>query len=254
MKFSYQNKSQCINCIKEFIQINDFCLKCYPIISNEISILDQQFHITKYDLLQTQYVKKKYFEKYYHCFVKLLSNNTNIKIMNINSQYMRISILNNLLSRRDINLSVVFLTLNFFDPNHISYMIKYNDIKYINIDHIDKYTLDNLYGGIIMDPWNSHSDYIKDIYGNNGLIPNTTLDICQLWINNKLKAQQMLDNIRIKTCSICRYNICLRDLDILNAPNIPDNHSTCMTKYEIDELCNMMSNKIILHNFSMDYD
>jgi len=252
MELVYQTKLTCISCDKQFREIGDFCQKCYPIISKEIYILDQPFYITYYDSLQSQYVKKKYFEKYYYCFVKLLSNNTNIKIMNINSQHMRVSILNNLLSKTDINLSIIFLTLNFFDPNHVSYMITFNDIKYLNKEKFDKYKLIHLYGGIMMDPWNSCSDSIKELYGNYSLIPNTALEICQLWINNRLTAQKMLDNIHIKTCPTCNYSICLKDINILHAPKIPDTHLGCMTKYEIDDLCEIMSNKIVLDNLSMD--
>jgi hypothetical protein len=252
MEISNQYNPFCINCDIEFKKIDDFCEKCYSIILQEIDIVDQSFNIINYDSLKSQYVKKKYFQKYSHYFVKLLFNNTNLKIININSQNMRISFINNLLYKQNTNLSIIFLTLNNFDPNHISFMIYNIDIKYLHREKYDIYKFNHLIGGILIDPWICSNDYIKKIYGNNGFIPNTVLGICELWINNRLLCQKMLENISINICNSCSYNIYLQDLDILNSPTIPNNHIRCLNKYEVDELCSLINNKIEINNISME--
>jgi hypothetical protein len=246
MELTVQNKLPCINCEQEYRSINDFCQKCYIIVTNEINILEEPFYITYYDSLQSQYVKKQYFEKYYYNFIKLFSNNTNFKLMHINSQHKRVFILNSLLSNSNLNLSHIFLTLNLYDSNHVSYMITHSDIKYLNKEKFDKNKFNHLLGGIVMDPWNCCNSDIKELYGYHGKIPNTIIDICQLWFNNKLTAQKMLDNIHIKYCSACNYSICLQDLNIQQTPYIPDNHSKCLNQDEIKDLCDLMNNKIEL--------
>ena len=103
-----------------------------------------------------------------------------------------------------------------------------------------------------MNPWNSCNASIKELYGNYGIIPNTALEICQLWINNRIRALKMLDNIHLNQCKTCGYSISLKDLNILETPRIPDTHQGCMSNSDMDDLCNLMNNKIELDNTNMD--
>jgi hypothetical protein len=235
----------CIACHNKSKQFNQYCYNCNVPIQNELIFIDMPFNVSTYDNLQDNNIKKKYFDRHYTNIIKLFANNTNFKILPVSSQHMRVSILNSLL--REFDLTVIFLKYNCYDPNVVSYMMKHDDMKYIINEKHDKYKLLDLYGSIIMDPWNCHDDTIKELYGNNGHIPNTIVEIMQLWYNNKLITQKKLDDVALSQCRCGNY-IRLQDLELQKTPQIPTTHKSCLDDNLLDSLCDAMNGKIALNN------
>jgi hypothetical protein len=235
----------CIVCHNKSKQFNQYCYGCNHPIKNEMIYLDEPFNIYRYDILEDNNVKKKYFDKHYTNIIKLFALNTNFKILPVSSQHMRVSILNSLL--REYDLSTIFLKYNCYDPNVVSYMMKHDDMKYIINEKHDKYKLLDLYGSILMDPWNCNDETIKKLYGNDGIIPNTLTGIMELWYNNKLITQQRLDNIGLIVCRCGQY-IRLQDLELIKTPTIPKTHKHCLDDDLLNSLCEAMNGKIIISN------
>lgn len=217
-------------------------------IKNEFFHLEQPFNIYTYNNIQNNEIKKKYFDKYYTNIIKLFAANTNFTILPVSSQHMRVSILNSLL--REFDLSTIFLKYNCYDSNIVSYMMKHDDMKYIINETHNKYKLLDLYGGLLMDPWNCYDNTIREVYGNGGIIPNTIVEIMELWYNNKLRAQQRLDDIAISTCRCGNY-IRLKDLELIKTPLIPNTHKYCLEDNILDSLCDAMNGKISLDNIDI---
>jgi hypothetical protein len=235
----------CINCYNNIKQNGNFCSECYIAINNDINLLEYPFNIHNYIEIKTQYVKKLYFNKFNTKIINLFNINTNFKIIPIASQYLRISILN--LALKEFNLSTIFLKYNCYDINMTSYMLKSHDIKYIINEKHDKYKILDLIGSLLMDPWNYDDDIIKSLYGNDGYIPETIVDIFNLWFRNKLITQKKLDNIGIVKCNCGNY-IKLQDLDIIKTPYTPLSHNNCINNGILDNLCDLLEKKITITN------
>lgn len=238
----------CIACYNNAKQYGEYCYNCHIPIQNEMLYLDAPFNIYTYDGLKSNYVKKQYFEKHYTNIIKLFALNTNFKILPISSQHMRTSILNALL--REYDLSTIFLKYNCYDPNAVSYMMKHDDMKYIINEKHNKYRLLDLYGSLLMDPWNCSDYTIKELYGNCGNIPNTIVDIFHLWHNNKLITQNRLNNIGLTICRCGQY-IRLQDLELIKTPQVPKTHKHCLDDDLLDNLCEAMNRKITITNFDV---
>jgi hypothetical protein len=247
--------NKCNICNEFYIHKDYLCSSCHSnIYGNDVFNFESIIFCTEiYDIINNDFEKKQYFNKYIRKIWKYYCSKNNFKHEIIVSKQAIIQLFNILLGEGDCNTGKMYLMTNgFFGSNSIMTTAKVimDVLSNMNILGYDNGKMGHVLGQLIIDPWNLTSKYndMLKLYGISGKIPNTVRELCDLWSENKSKANSYASEYVIGICK-CNKAITNKDINMdLAIPNALSTNSlisfsthTCATDQDLANIFNKLT-------------